>query len=784
MKVLPFTLSFVLSFTALAAEQVTSEVVTPDHAWLWRRTGTGGDVALDQGAMTVRHETADDWSLNCFRRLQVSIGDRFVFEFDSSALSDRRGKLLPCVVTRDGKGEVVNWMFARTEVNPGAHGRLEFVVPHGVATIEPRFVGECATDLRISNVLLRRLPNILGEDAPSTPIAIANSGLTVSVAPADGALTVTDRRTGRTWTPAAIEGQSDCLVSRFSKSFDGRAASYRLVNTRDLRCYGVRVALDGAELTVAISGLDESMTANLDYPGAFATEKGDRLIVPMNEGMGFPVEERHPGLWNEALYSGHGLCMAFFGVAADATGAGWMMIVETPDDAAMKVRTDRVGNLAAGILWEPSFGKPGSGRKLRYRFLDRGGHVAMAKQYRAYMKGKGNVVTFAEKAKSRPRVLDLLGAPNVWCWDDDENRKRGVLESLRRAGAKKVLWSAGGSEAFVKELAATDGVLVGRYDIYQDIMDPANRDRLPHWHGDWVNEAFPQDINWYGSDPSQWRHGWPVDAKSGPRIDCAVMCDRQALPYARKRIGAELRRKPFNTRFIDTTTASPWRECWNPAHPMTRSESRAWKVKLLGVVSDEFGLVCGSETGHDAAVPVCDYFEGMLSIGPYRIDEAGRDMWRTVDEVPERVAKYQVGERYRLPLWELVYHDCTVAHWYWGDYNNKLPATWRKRDLFNALYATPPMYLFHGYMWNEWKDRMLASLKTALPASEAAAGTEMTDHLVLTHDRSVQRTRFANGVEVTVNFGGRPYRLADGTELPPSDWRMKISKQTNDPKGK
>ena len=85
------------------------------------------------------------------------------------------------------------------------------------------------------------------------------------------------------------------------------------------------------------------------------------------------------------------------------------------------------------------------------------------------------------------------------------------------------------------------------------------------------------------------------------------------------------------------------------------------------------GLVTGCETGHDAAVPYVHYFEGMLSLGPYRVPDAGRDMIRIWDEVPERVRKFQLGHDYRLPLWELVYHDCVVAQWYWGDYNNKLP---------------------------------------------------------------------------------------------------------------
>jgi hypothetical protein len=259
--------------------------------------------------------------------------------------------------------------------------------------------------------------------------------------------------------------------------------------------------------------------------------------------------------------------------------------------------------------------------------------------------------------------------------------------------------------------------------------------------------------------------------KDAPFIPAAVLCDKQALPYARARIAKELETKPFTSRFIDTTTASPWRECYNPAHPMTRSESREWKMALLKLIQD-FGLVCGSETGHEAAVPYCDYFEGMMSLGPYRVPESGREVEKIWDEVPEVVAKYQLGEKYRLPLWELVYHDCAVAQWYWGDYNNKLPALWKKRDLFNALYGTPPLYMFTEEVWKAGKTRIGESAKTAMPAARATAGARMTSHAVLTPDRSVQRTEFSNGVKVTVNFGAAPWTDADGFVVQPESARI------------
>ncbi len=239
------------------------------------------------------------------------------------------------------------------------------------------------------------------------------------------------------------------------------------------------------------------------------------------------------------------------------------------------------------------------------------------------------------------------------------------------------------------------------------------------------------------------------------------------MTYAKRRIPLELQTHPYLCRFIDTTTASEWRECYDPDHPMTRSEGREFRMDLLGYVNKTCGLVTGSETGHDAAVPYVHYFEGMLSLGPYRVPDAGRDMQRILTDVPEQVAKFQTGHYYRLPLWELVYHDCVVAQWYWGDYNNKLPALWDRRDLFNALYGTPPMFMFNRRVWQQYRDRFVQSYQATTPVARATACSEMTAHRWLTDDHAVQQTEFANGVVVTVNFGDQPYTLATGKVLAP-----------------
>ena len=48
----------------------------------------------------------------------------------------------------------------------------------------------------------------------------------------------------------------------------------------------------------------------------------------------------------------------------------------------------------------------------------------------------------------------------------------------------------------------------------------------------------------------------------------------------------------------------------------------------------------------------------------------------------------------------------------------------------------------------------------------------MTDHRFLTLARDVQQTVFSNGVEVTVNFGSKPFELPGGGELAPMSHRV------------
>ncbi len=199
----------------------------------------------------------------------------------------------------------------------------------------------------------------------------------------------------------------------------------------------------------------------------------------------------------------------------------------------------------------------------------------MCKRYRQHAKEIGLLKTLAEKRAANPQRRSA-----------GRRRQRVVLgqtrspfaSEMQAAGIDRILWSSQPNPETLRRLNAMD-VLTSRYDIYQDVMDPANFPKLRGIHPDWTTAAWPKDLML--DRHGQWVRGWEVEAKDGPRYPCGVLCDRQAPDYARQRIPAELKTHPYRCRFIDTTTASPWRECYDADHPMTRTESRRWKMELL-----------------------------------------------------------------------------------------------------------------------------------------------------------------------------------------------------------
>lgn len=742
----------------------------PSWVSLWSRQQGAATLAIDtsrhySGARSLRidHKGKEDWSLQLGNPRPVQRGE--VYELTAAVWAEGEGEVAICGIVRDPAGRVLRWTYAEIATGPTTDWQLlktRMLIPPGVGTLTPRIIGRGPTRVWIDSVsfkLVDRNQVPSPQDLPQQ-LRLSNEHVMVEFRPQDLTLVFVDKRNGREWrTRPASEQLAPLAFEEKEEALVGKVFHWGSALELDAR---MTLEPSAPEVVIELAGQGR-LPEPVSFPGSFLTAAGQFLILPVNEGISYPVDDNTIPPMDYHLYGGHGLCMAWWGITDLTTGI--MAIVETPDDAHVGVpRVD--GLLTLAPRWIAQKGQFGYPRRIRFVLFDQGGYVAMCKRYRRYAQELGLLKTLAEKKAANPHVDLLIGAVNVWCWDQDPVQ---LCQEMQQLGIRRILWSNRARPEQIESLNRMN-VLTSRYDIYQDVMDPANFPKLRGIHPDWPTEAWPHDI--MVDAKGRWIRGWEVQGKDGQWYPCGVLCDSRALDYARKRIMPELATHPYRCRFIDTTTASPWRECYHPDHPMTRTESKRWKMELLRFVSQECGLVTGSETGHDAAVPYVHYFEGMMSLGPYRIPDAGRNMIKIWDEVPERVAKFQTGHYYRLPLWELVYHDCVVAHWYWGDYNNKLPSLWDRRDLWNALYGTPPMFMFTKAFWEAHRDRFVKSYRVATPVARATGYVEMLSHRWLTEDHAVQQTEFANGVRVTVNFGDKPFVMEDGFRLEPLGYRF------------
>jgi hypothetical protein len=706
-----------------------------------------------------------DWSYAQENMVPVSAGQ--IYEL-SAWIKCRQVDLTQlCVVTRDQAGNVMNWTAGLVGTS-GTHDwrriASRVLVPDRCASLQFRVIGYGGGTSWIDDTSLTRVGDIadLATHWSGRVFHLSNAVLSVSLNPETTALTVTDLRTRHVWTEFAAGGHPIVLAV---KQPSRNEADLALLNETGELSFSADITVppDSPQIRITIAG-DAPLNAPLAFPLPFETHPSDQLVMPMNEGMLFPAVDSTIATQTFETFNGHGgLSMPWAGVVG-AGGSGVMLLIRTPDDA--QVAMDRVDNgpLFLRPEWVASLGKISYPRKLTYVFVASGGYVAQAKWYRAYAKQAGLFKTLAEKRKANPNVEKLIGAVDVWqpAWIGDADQPVALCKEMKSLGMDHVLWSAGGTPEQIRAIDAL-GYLTGKYDQYQDQYPPDSGAAMfpARWPAD-LEEQWDgsMTLGWLGD---VWKNG--VDTK----VQAGVCNARREVEIASAVIPQDLATTPYTARFLDTDTASPWREDYNPLHPMTRSDDRLYRMKLLDLCTDKLKLVTGSETGIDAAVPYLDYFEGMMSVSEYRYPDDGRNVEKIVDPTPD-ILKFMVGPKYRIPLFELVYHDCVVDYWYWGDYTNKMPAVWAKRDLFNILYGTPPEFMFDAKFWAANRDHFVKTYNDVCPIVRRLGYSEMLSHVFLNADHTVQQTKWSNGTTITVNLGDSPYKPATGAEVGPMRW--------------
>jgi hypothetical protein len=599
--------------------------------------------------------------------------------------------------------------------------------------------------------------------APVERFALENGRVTVTVDPAAGSFSVLDKACGYLWQPPPPGDRnpggarfrnvrSSPRSIAFEADFGWPAAAGMVTMTLAGETPDLAIDLDMSDRNRAISNLHFLPLLILDTPA------GVLAVADYSNGHLYPLGEKpFPRTW----FGGDRLDMPWVGVCDLAKGMGYLLILETSDDAAVQMRPCKVGDrevAAPEIIWLPSKGVFGAPRRILFHFASEGGYVALAKAYRRHAQAAGLVVPFSEKLTQNPNIRRLFGAPDVW---GDATAK--FAREAKAAGVEKMLIHGRASPRDVKEINDL-GYLTSEYDNYTDITPVGEGKEIDAQHDRLPDAAV---LNADGKRMTAWLT-W--DKKTQFMKRCPALWVRTENIVVPKVLSAF----PFVGRFIDVTTAEGLYECYDPNHPLTRADKRRCGVDLLAAVRGR-KLVVGGEHGIWWAVPHLDYIEGMMSGGyyswpaghlihPKSKDESFTDPWGGATGRWDGYEKWGIGHRFRAPLWELVFHDCVVSTWYWGDASDWLrqaaPEVTDAKDALNILYGTVPLLWANKEgSWQADRAMFLRTYRRTCKLHEAIAGAEMLSHEFMTPDRDVQRTTFSDGTAVIVNFGKAAFTL-------------------------
>lgn len=620
---------------------------------------------------------------------------------------------------------------------------------------------------------------------PAKTWTLSDSTLDVRFDDQSGLLAVTQKSSGRVWQQLPAEARYEVAAVRQ----DSGRLEIDLKGAPDLR-----VTLEitpASDLAITLAAAADQPIKSLAYPGPFATPGDDwHLVLPLSEGSLIPVREAGTALGKDrtlAIYNMSGLIMPWLGVTNAALQAGCSLTLDTPFDASIRL-TSRAGHPAPEPVWQPELGRFGYTRKLRWHFFDAGGYVAQAKHYRDHVRRNEEFSTLRERARSRPHIDRLIGAVHIYTWDDGRNLE--LARDLKAAGIERawIGWDpshppypAKGYDEGLKEL----GYLAGVYDLYRDCYDDVEFDKKAA-----TNETLR----------SMWLHRYPYrgrfqqivarDADGSARKmmmsgDVGIMrywvCTKAILPHVPDRITRELQTYPHDSNFLDVTLAAGPIECLSTEHPMTRREDIAARLKIHQYMANDLKLVVGSEWGAGYGVAHTEFMHGNVTMSQFwgretfdRESPYYTGSWRNTvrpdimlkDAKPSPTyLKYGLGPEYRIPLFELVFHDCTVSSWRWDDNSHKQSETWARKDLFTALYAVAPQWNLDRGLWEQHRARFVSSYQALAPVLRAVGYEEMTGHRFLIADRSLQETAFASGHKVIANFADKP-QTAAGREIP------------------
>ena len=131
------------------------------------------------------------------------------------------------------------------------------------------------------------------------------------------------------------------------------------------------------------------------------------------------------------------------------------------------------------------------------------------------------------------------------------------------------------------------------------------------------------------------------------------------------------------------------------------------------------------------------------------------------------MARFVTSAEFRLPLYQIALHDSLVSTHHWEYGSLKFSSERDVTALLQLLHMVPPLYHLNDQVIPRDLPLISAYDKVFRPLHKRLFTQAMDDFQILSGDRLLQRSTFADGTLITVNFSVRPSHTPEGRQLPP-----------------
>jgi hypothetical protein len=562
---------------------------------------------------------------------------------------------------------------------------------------------------------------------------------------------------------------------------------------------GVKIALSGWQhkgtqldlelfLTICLEGRNEEVVfdvvANeretslrqLDWPGALDAREIDYTLLSNGRGTLLPrnwPKEYYPirsitpegkiAASDHSLLQSHVIeswSMSWWGFQKG--NSGLMVIVETPDDAAYQFSHPAGGPTLLGPRWRAQLNRFGYLRSARMIPIA-GNYVDMAQRYRRYTMETGLFVSLKEKIARTPAVGNLIGVPQMRVsilrnlspesdrYDTKDPAKNyslttfderaQQLRELKAKGLERVLVFVSGWPHLGYDRQHPDSLpppeQAGGWEGMKRLVDTCREIGYPVIFHDQYRDfyldapSYNEQFTVHEEDASLPAQQFPGSRFGDSKQENVPMMrhwdgGRQAYLNARFQLGHLLKNyqllfdHQIRTQgiYIDVIGYVPPDQDFNPEHPTTHTDAMRGQIAMLNWARHNLGIIA-TEAGADWTIPYVDI-----------VNSSGGG-----------------SKAILVPLYNLVYHDAVIVSFSARDEKTLLQGL-----LFGGV---PEMPINQSAV----SDKAITLMRQMCALHKRVGLLQMTRHEFLDSNYRKERTTFADGTTVTVDWDSNNYKI-------------------------